>query len=74
MWTLDDIRRLDYIVRIRCVPESMDARVRIEPFGEVLAARPEETVLAALLCQGRFVRDGCKHASSPGVKRRMVLP
>jgi NAD(P)H-flavin reductase/ferredoxin len=39
----------------------MAARLTIEPFGETLTIQPDESVLAAVLRQGRFVRHGCKH-------------
>src|SRR5215475_3069403 len=50
----------------------MDLRIRIEPFGEVLAARPDESVLAALLRQGRFVRYGCKHGGCGTCRAELV--
>jgi NAD(P)H-flavin reductase/ferredoxin len=47
-------------------------RVRIEPFGEVLEIRGGESVLAAILRQGRFVRYGCKHGGCGTCRAQLV--
>ena len=39
----------------------MTAKVTVEPFGETLEIEPGESVLSAVLRQGRFLRYGCKH-------------
>lgn len=39
----------------------MTAKVTVLPFGDTLEIDPSESVLDALLRQGRFVRYGCKH-------------
>lgn len=39
----------------------MTSRVTVLPFGEMLEIEPGESVLRAILRQGRFVKYGCKH-------------
>lgn len=39
----------------------MEGKVTILPFGETLEMKPDESVLSAILRQGRFVKYGCKH-------------
>jgi NAD(P)H-flavin reductase/ferredoxin len=39
----------------------MRATVTIQPFGEVIAVEQGESVLAAVLRSGRYLRYGCKH-------------
>ena len=40
---------------------SGSGKVTILPFGETLEVQPDESVLKAILRQGRFVKYGCKH-------------
>jgi len=47
-------------------------RVRIEPFGESLDIHDGESVLAAILRQGRFVRHGCKHGGCGTCRAQLV--
>jgi NAD(P)H-flavin reductase/ferredoxin len=47
-------------------------RIRIEPFGEPLEIHAGESVLAAILRQGRFVRYGCKHGGCSTCRAQMV--
>jgi NAD(P)H-flavin reductase/ferredoxin len=48
------------------------SRIRIEPFGESLDIRDGESVLAAILRQGRFVRHGCKHGGCGTCRAQLV--
>jgi len=50
----------------------MDGRIRIEPFGESLEIQDDESVLAAILRQGRFVRYGCKHGGCSTCRAQLV--
>ncbi|HEX2687556.1 MAG TPA: 2Fe-2S iron-sulfur cluster binding domain-containing protein [Kofleriaceae bacterium] len=50
----------------------MEAWFTIEPFGEHLTIRPGESVLAAVLRQGRFVRHGCKHGGCGACRALLV--
>src|SRR5215470_5569292 len=50
----------------------MGSFVTVLPFGEKLEAAPGESVLQAILRQGRFVKYGCKHGGC-GTCRAEVL-
>ena len=50
----------------------MSSKVTILPFGETLEVEDEETVLKAILRQGRFVKYGCKHGGCSTCRAEVV--
>jgi len=50
----------------------MDTPVTILPFGDIVEVAPNESVLAAILRQGRFVRYGCKHGGCSTCRAEVV--
>lgn len=46
--------------------------VTIQPFGDTLEVAPGESVLAAILRNGRFVKYGCKHGGCGTCRAQMV--
>lgn len=48
------------------------ATARIEPFGTLVEVRPRESVLAAILRAGKFVRYGCKHGGCGTCRARLL--
>ncbi|HEY7013379.1 MAG TPA: 2Fe-2S iron-sulfur cluster binding domain-containing protein [Streptosporangiaceae bacterium] len=50
----------------------MGSTVTVLPFGETLEVGPGESVLAAILRQGRFVKYGCKHGGCSTCRAEVV--
>ena len=50
----------------------MGSLVTVLPFGETLEVRPGESVLKAILRQGRFVKYGCKHGGCSTCRAEVV--
>jgi len=50
----------------------MGSSVTVMPFGETLGVEPGESVLKAILRQGRFVRYGCKHGGCSTCRAEVV--
>ena len=50
----------------------MGPQVTILPFGETLEVEPGESVLKAILRQGRFVKYGCKHGGCSTCRAEVV--
>ena len=50
----------------------MTSRVTVLPFGEMLEIEPGESVLRAILRQGRFVKYGCKHGGCSTCRAEVV--
>lgn len=50
----------------------MGAAVTVLPFGETLEVAPGESVLKAILRQGRFVKYGCKHGGCSTCRAEVV--
>jgi len=50
----------------------MAAAVTVLPFGETLQVEPGESVLTAILRQGRFVKYGCKHGGCSTCRAEVV--
>lgn len=51
---------------------AVSGRITIEPFGDELDSDGDESVLEALLRQGRFVRHGCKHGGCGACRAWLV--
>ena len=50
----------------------MEGKVTILPFGETLDVQRDESILAAILRQGRFVKYGCKHGGCNSCRAQLV--
>jgi alkene monooxygenase reductase len=50
----------------------MGDTVTVQPFGETFPVEPGETVLSAILRQGRFVKYGCKHGGCSTCRAAVV--
>jgi alkene monooxygenase reductase len=50
----------------------MGSSVTVMPFGETLEVEPGESVLHAILRQGRFVKYGCKHGGCSTCRAEVV--
>lgn len=50
----------------------MGSAVTVLPFGETLEVEPGESVLKAILRQGRFVKYGCKHGGCSTCRAEVV--
>jgi alkene monooxygenase reductase len=50
----------------------MGASVTVMPFGETLEVEPGESVLRAILRQGRYVKYGCKHGGCSTCRAEVV--
>src|SRR6266498_232870 len=50
----------------------MGSSVTILPFGDTIEVGPDESVLAAILRQGRFVKYGCKHGGCSTCRAEVV--
>jgi len=50
----------------------MATAVTVLPFGETIQVEPGESVLAAILRQGRFVKYGCKHGGCSTCRAEVV--
>src|SRR5580693_9633191 len=50
----------------------MGSVVTVLPFGETLEVQPGESVLKAILRQGRFVKYGCKHGGCSTCRAEVV--
>jgi alkene monooxygenase reductase len=50
----------------------MAAAVTVLPFGETLEVEPGESVLTAILRQGRFVKYGCKHGGCSTCRAEVI--
>ena len=47
-------------------------QIRILPFDHQIECKPNQTILAALLEQGRYLRYGCKNGGCGSCKLRLV--
>src|SRR6516164_720865 len=52
--------------------EDMGSSVTVMPFGETLRVEPGESVLQAILRQGRFVKYGCKHGGCSTCRAEVI--
>jgi alkene monooxygenase reductase len=52
--------------------DEMGSAVTVLPFGETLEVEPGESVLKAILRQGRFVKYGCKHGGCSTCRAEVV--
>ncbi|AGB22271.1 2-polyprenylphenol hydroxylase-like oxidoreductase [Mycobacterium sp. JS623] len=51
---------------------TMGDTVTVQPFGETFPVEPGETVLSAILRNGRFVKYGCKHGGCSTCRAEVV--